>query len=146
MSIMGLDFGTSTVGVAISDSMLITALPIETITRKGENKLRRTYARIKELIEEYSVDRIVVGEPKNMNGTDSEMSELAEDFAEELEKKTGLPVEMWDERMTTMTAGKVLQAAGIKGANKKKYVDKLAASIILQGYLNYYGQRENNAL
>ncbi|MBQ6538320.1 MAG: Holliday junction resolvase RuvX [Eubacterium sp.] len=146
MSIMGLDFGTSTVGVAISDSMLITALPIETITRKGENKLRRTYARIKELIEEYSVDRIVVGEPKNMNGTDSEMSELAGDFAEELEKKTGLPVEMWDERMTTMTAGKVLQAAGIKGANKKKYVDKLAASIILQGYLNYYGQRENNAL
>ena len=146
MSIMGLDFGTSTVGVAISDSMLITALPIETITRKGENKLRRTYARIKELIEEYSVDRIVVGDPKNMNGTDSEMSELAEDFAEELEKKTGLPVEMWDERMTTMTAGKVLQAAGIKGANKKKYVDKLAASIILQGYLNYYGQRENNAL
>ena len=146
MSIMGLDFGTSTVGVAISDSMLITALPIETITRKGENKLRRTYARIKELIEEYSVDRIVVGEPKNMNGTDSEMSELAEDFAEELEKKTGLPVEMWDERMTTMTAGKILQAAGIKGANKKKYVDKLAASIILQGYLNYYGQRENNAL
>ena len=143
---MGLDFGTSTVGVAISDSMLITALPIETITRKGENKLRRTYARIKELIEEYSVDRIVVGEPKNMNGTDSEMSELAEDFAEELEKKTGLPVEMWDERMTTMTAGKILQAAGIKGANKKKYVDKLAASIILQGYLNYYGQRENNAL
>lgn len=143
---MGLDFGTSTVGVAISDSMLITALPIETITRKGENKLRRTYARIKELIEEYSVDRIVVGEPKNMNGTDSEMSELAGDFAEELEKKTGLPVEMWDERMTTMTAGKVLQAAGIKGANKKKYVDKLAASIILQGYLNYYGQRENNAL
>ncbi len=143
---MGLDFGTSTVGVAISDSMLITALPIETITRKGENKLRRTYARIKELIEEYSVDRIVVGEPKNMNGTDSEMSELAEDFAEELEKKTGLPVEMWDERMTTMTAGKVLQAAGIRGANKKKYVDKLAASIILQGYLNYYGQRENNAL
>lgn len=143
---MGLDFGTSTVGVAISDSMLITALPIETITRKGENKLRRTYARIKELIEEYSVDRIVVGDPKNMNGTDSEMSELAEDFAEELEKKTGLPVEMWDERMTTMTAGKVLQAAGIKGANKKKYVDKLAASIILQGYLNYYGQRENNAL
>ncbi len=146
MSIMGLDFGTSTVGVAISDSMLITALPIETITRKGENKLRRTYARIKELIEEYSVDRIVVGEPKNMNGTDSEMSELAGDFAEELEKKTGLPVEMWDERMTTMTAGKILQAAGIKGANKKKYVDKLAASIILQGYLNYYGQRENNAL
>ena len=143
---MGLDFGTSTVGVAISDSMLITALPIETITRKGENKLRRTYARIKELIEEYSVDRIVVGEPKNMNGTDSEISELAEDFAEELEKKTGLPVEMWDERMTTMTAGKILQAAGIKGANKKKYVDKLAASIILQGYLNYYGQRENNAL
>ena len=143
---MGLDFGTSTVGVAISDSMLITALPIETITRKGENKLRRTYARIKELIDEYSVDRIVVGEPKNMNGTDSEMSELAEDFAEELEKKTGLPVEMWDERMTTMTAGKILQAAGIKGANKKKYVDKLAASIILQGYLNYYGQRENNAL
>ena len=146
MSIMGLDFGTSTVGVAISDSMLITALPIETITRKGENKLRRTYARIKELIEEYSVDRIVVGEPKNMNGTDSEMSELAEDFAEEIKKKTGLPVEMWDERMTTMTAGKVLQAAGIRGANKKKYVDKLAASIILQGYLNYYGQRENNAL
>ncbi len=143
---MGLDFGTSTVGVAISDSMLITALPVETITRKGENKLRRTYARIKELIEEYSVDRIVVGEPKNMNGTDSEMSELAGDFAEELEKKTGLPVEMWDERMTTMTAGKVLQAAGIKGANKKKYIDKLAASIILQGYLNYYGQRENNAL
>ena len=146
MSIMGLDFGLSTVGVAISDSMLITAQPIETITRKGENKLRRTYARIKELISEYDVDRIVVGNPKNLDGTESEMSELAEDFAEELEEKTGLPVEFWDERFTTNMADRVLKAAGLKGANKKKYVDKMAASIILQGYLEYYGRRENNAL
>ncbi|MCR4605831.1 MAG: Holliday junction resolvase RuvX [Eubacterium sp.] len=144
MSIMGLDFGESTVGVAISDSMLITAQPVETITRKGENKLRRTYARIRELVEEYEVELIVVGDPKNMNGSESERSEKSEEFAEELEKKLEIPVKLWDERLTTKAAEKVLKAAGIKGANKKKYVDKLAASLILQGYLEYYGQRENN--
>ena len=136
MSVMGLDYGKSTVGVAISDSMLITAQPIETITRKGENKLRRTYARIRELIEEYSVDRIVVGDPKHMDGSVSERSEKSYEFARELELKTGLEVTMVDERLTTKTATDVLAEAGVREGDRKQFVDKLAASIILQTYLN----------
>ena len=135
MRVMGLDYGKSTVGVAISDSMGLTAQPIETITRKGENKLRTTYARLRELIEEYGVERIVVGLPLHMNGEKGDRAIKSEEFAKELESKVGLPVELYDERMTTVEASRVLTEGNIKKDRQKDYVDKLAASLILKGYL-----------
>ena len=136
MRVMGLDYGQSTVGVAISDSMGLTAQPTETIHRKGENKLRTTYARLRELIAEYEVERIVVGLPKHMSGEIGERAEKSRAFAAELETKVGLPVELWDERMTTMAAMQVLEEGGVRREDRKTYVDKLAASLILQGYLD----------
>ena len=133
---MGLDYGSVTVGVAISDSMLITAQPVETITRKNENKLRRTLARIEELIAEYNVGSIVLGFPKNMNNTQGERVEKTLEFKEKLEKRTGLEVILWDERLTTIEAMDTLKMGGVKTSDRKTYVDKIAASIILEGYLN----------
>ncbi len=135
MRVMGLDYGKSTVGVAISDSMGLTAQPIETITRKGEKKLRTTYARIRELIEEYQVEKIVVGLPLHMNGEKGDRAIKSEEFAAELETKVGLSVELIDERMTTVSAERVLDEGKVKKQDQKAYVDKLAASFILQAYL-----------
>ncbi len=135
MRVMGLDYGKSTVGVAISDSMGLTAQPIETITRKGEKKLRTTYARIRELIEEYQVEKIVVGLPLHMNGEKGDRAIKSEEFAAELESKVGLSVELIDERMTTISAERVLDEGKVKKEDQKAYVDKLAASFILQAYL-----------
>ena len=136
MRIMGLDFGSKTVGVALSDSLLITAQGLEIIGRKEENKLRRTLARIEELIQEYQVTEIVLGLPKNMNGTEGERVALTREFAEKLERRTGLPVIFWDERLTTVAADKAMMEAGIRRERRKEYVDKIAASLILQGYLD----------
>ena len=136
MRIMGLDFGSKTVGVALSDSLLITAQGLEIIGRKEENKLRRTLARIEELIQEYEVTEIVLGLPKNMNGTEGERVALTREFAEKLERRTGLPVILWDERLTTVAADKAMMEAGIRRERRKEYVDKIAASLILQGYLD----------
>ena len=136
MRIMGLDYGTKTVGVAISDALLLTAQGIETIERKEENKLRRTCARIEELIKEYDVDRIVLGFPKHMNNDIGERAQKAMEFGEMLKKRTGLEVIMWDERMTTISAERVLIESDVRRENRKKYVDKIAAVFILQGYLD----------
>ena len=136
MRIMGLDLGSKTVGVAISDPLLITAQGIEIIRRKEENKLRQTLARIEALIEEYEVDTIVLGLPKNMNDTLGERAQLSLEFKEKLERRTGLPVVMWDERLTTVAADKAMMEAGIRRENRKDYVDKIAACLILQGYLD----------
>lgn len=144
MRIMGLDFGSKTVGVAISDPLLITAQGIEIIRRKDENKLRRTLARIEELIVEYEVSEIVLGLPKNMNDTLGERAELSLEFKDKLERRTGLPVVMWDERLTTVSADKVMMEAGIRREHRKEYVDKIAAVFILQGYLDYRGSKEKN--
>ncbi len=141
MRIMGLDFGSKTVGVAISDPLLITAQGIEIIRRNEENKLRRTLARIEELIEEYEVDEIVLGFPKNMNDTLGERAGLSLEFKEKLERRTGLPVTMWDERLTTVAADKAMIEAGIRRERRKEYVDKIAAVFILQGYLDLRGNR-----
>ena len=137
MRIMGLDFGSKTVGVAISDPLLITAQGIEIIRRKDENKLRQTLARIEELIVEYEVSEIVLGLPKNMNDTIGDRAELSLQFQDKLERRTGLPVIMWDERLTTVAADKVMMEAGIRREHRKEYVDKIAATFILQGYLDY---------
>ena len=142
MRIMGLDFGSKTIGVAISDSLLITAQGIEIIRRKEENKLRQTLARIEALIEEYEVTEIVLGFPKNMNDTLGERAELSLEFKEKLERRTGLPVVMWDERLTTVAADKAMMEAGIRRENRKEYVDMIAATFILQGYLDLRANKQ----
>ncbi len=136
MTIMGLDYGSRTVGVAISDELLMTAQGKEIIRRKEENKLRKTLARIEELIQEYGVEKIVLGLPLNMDGTVSERSELCLEFKDKLERRTGLPVEMMDERLTTVEADEIMNEARIKGKKRKEYVDMIAAQIILQDYLD----------
>lgn len=137
MRIMGLDFGAKTVGVAVSDPLLVTAQSIETITRKSENKLRQTLARIEELIGEYQVDKIVLGLPKNMNGTEGERVEKTKEFQDMLFRRTGIPVELWDERLTTVAAERIMMESGIRREHRKEHVDAIAASLILQGYLEY---------
>ena len=136
MRIMGLDFGSKTVGVAVSDSLLVTAQGVEIIRRKEENKLRQTLARIEELILEYEVDEIVLGCPKHMNGTKGVRAELTEEFKDKLERRTGLPVSLWDERLTTVEADRTMMEAGIRRENRKDYVDMIAATLILQGFLD----------
>ncbi len=136
MRILGLDYGSVTVGVAVSDALLITAQPVEVIKRKSETKLRQTLARLEEIIAEYEVDKIVLGYPKNMNNTLGERVERTEEFKEKLEKRTGLEVVLWDERLTTISAVEVLKEGGVRRENRKKYVDKIAAVFILQGYLD----------
>ena len=133
---MGLDYGSRTVGVAVSDPLGITAQGLETIWRKQENKLRQTLARIEEIAAEYQVERIVVGYPKNMNNTVGERAEKALEFKEMLERRTGLSVVMWDERLTTVEANRTLMEANVRRENRKKYLDELAAVFILQGYLD----------
>ena len=136
MRIMGLDYGTKTVGVAISDALGFTAQGIETIEIAQAGKLRKTFARIEKLIDQYEVDRIVLGYPKNMNNTEGERCAATVDFKEKLEKRTGLPVILWDERQTTISAERVLQESGVRREHRKEYIDKIAAVFILQGYLD----------
>ncbi len=136
MRIMGLDYGSKTVGVAMSDALLITAQPLETIVRKSEDKLRQTLARIEELVTQYQVDTIVLGLPLNMDDSIGERAEKALAFKEMLARRTQLPVIMQDERLSTVEASEVLAKMGVPGREMKAYVDKIAASYILQDYLN----------
>ncbi|SHJ63580.1 putative holliday junction resolvase [Anaerocolumna jejuensis DSM 15929] len=136
-----MDYGSVTVGVAISDELLITAQGIETINRKQENKLRQTLARIEELIKEYNVERIVLGYPKNMNNTIGERAVKSEEFKVMLERRTGLTVILWDERLTTVAASQTLILGNVRREDRKAVVDKLAAVLILQGYLNYLSNK-----
>lgn len=137
MRILGLDYGTKTVGVAISDPLGITAQGLETITRKEANKLRKTLARIEAVIEEYGVEEIVLGFPKNMDNSVGERAQDCRNFAEMLERRTGLSVVLWDERLTTVSADKVLMESGVRRENRKAVIDKIAAVFILQGYLDF---------
>lgn len=131
-----MDFGAKTVGVAISDALLLTAQGVETIERKEENKLRRTCARIEELIREYEVGKIVLGFPKHMNNDIGERARKSLEFQEMLKRRTGLEVILWDERLTTAAAEQTLIESGVRRENRKKYIDKIAAVFILQGYLD----------
>ena len=141
MRIMGLDVGAMTVGVAISDELLITAQGIEVIRRKQENKLRQTYARIEQLIQEYEVSLVVIGYPKNMNNTIGERALKSEAFADDVRRRTGLEVVLWDERLTTVSAHRVLELGEVGLKKKMEVVDKVAAAVILQSYLDW---RRNN--
>ena len=141
MRIMGLDYGSKTVGVAVSDALLLTAQAVETISRPQETKLRRTLARIEELCREYEIEKIILGFPKNMNNTIGDRAEKSLEFAEMLKRRTGLPVVMWDERLTTVAANRAMMAGGVRRENRGQYVDALAAALILQGYLDSEGMK-----
>ena len=144
MRILGLDFGSMTVGVAVSDPLLMTAQSVEIIRRKQENKLRQTLARIEALIEEYQVDRIVLGLPRNMNATEGERAEKTREFAQMIFRRTGIEPVFWDERLTTVAADKLMMEAGVRREDRKDHVDAIAASFILQGYLDYlHNEKEN---
>lgn len=131
-----MDFGSKTVGVAVSDLLGMTAQPVETITRKDENKLRKTCARIEELIREYEVTKIVLGLPKHMNDDIGDRAEKSIAFGEMLKRRTGLEVVMWDERLTTVEAEQTLIECNVRREDRKKYVDQIAAVFILQGYMD----------
>ena len=146
MRILGLDFGSRTVGVAVSDGLLLTAQGVETIERKDENKLRQTAARIEALVKEYEVTTIVMGLPKNMNNTEGERVEKTKAFGEMLERRTGLPVVYWDERLTTVAAEQVLMESGVRRENRKAVIDKIAACFILQGYLDHIRFKQSESV
>jgi putative Holliday junction resolvase len=135
MRIMGLDLGDKTIGIAVSDPMGWTAQSVEVILR-GES-LKKEIARLGELIKQYEIEMILLGLPKNMNGTLGERSHKSIEYSEFLKKKFGLPVEMWDERLSTVSAERILLEADMSRAKRKKNIDKLAAALILQGYLDF---------
>ncbi len=147
MRIMGLDFGSKTVGVAVSDPLFVTAQGVETIRRKSPSKLRQTLARLEELIGEYEVGMIVLGYPKHLNNSEGERCERTLEFQDMLERRTDLPVTLWDERLTTVMADRAMEESGIRPEDRGEYVDELAAVLILQGYLdaqqNAVGEKEN---
>ncbi|MCI8635272.1 MAG: Holliday junction resolvase RuvX [Eubacterium sp.] len=137
MRIMGLDFGSRTVGVAVSDELGLTAQGVEIIRRKSPGKLRQTLARLEELVIYYDVEKIVLGYPKNMNNTEGERCEKTVEFKEKLERRMELPIVLWDERLTTVAAQNIMTESGIRAKEHKEYVDELAAMLILQGYLDF---------
>ena len=139
---MGLDYGSRTVGVAVSDSLGLTAQPAETVFRKKENHLRQTFSRPQEMIREYEVTTIVVGLPMHLDGGIGERAQLTMDFAEKLKARTGLPVILWDERESTAFAERSLITQQVRREERKKYVDQIAAVFILQGYLDYMNMRK----
>jgi putative holliday junction resolvase len=135
MRVLGLDLGTKTLGVAVSDELGWTAQGIETISideERGEYGLKR----LREIIDEYEVDKIVVGFPKNMNGTVGPRAEASQRFAQLLESEFSLPVILWDERLSTMAAERMLIAADVSRKKRKQVIDKMAAVVILQSYLD----------
>lgn len=136
MRIMGLDYGSKTVGVAISDELMITAQGIETVVRKDENKLRRTLARLEELARSYEIEKIVLGYPKHMNNTLGDRVEKTEKFKAMLERRLEVPVILWDERLTTVQANRALAEGGVLASQRKQHLDRLAAVLILQNYLD----------
>ena len=135
---IGLDYGSRTVGVAVSDPLHITAQPVETIWRKQENHLRKTLQRIEELVKEYGADTIVVGCPMNMNGTAGERVVKTQEFCDALMRRLPeVKVLLRDERLTTSQAEKVLMEGGVRREDRKEHLDSMAAVLILQNYLDF---------
>ena len=135
MRVLGLDVGTKTIGVAVSDEMGWTAQGIETI-KIADEQMEQSYPRLQQLIDEYSVEKIVVGLPKNMNGTIGPRGEACIEFADNVKEKLNIETMMWDDRLSTMTAERVLLSADVSRQKRKKVIDKMAAVMILQGYLD----------
>lgn len=136
MRLLALDFGSKTVGVAVSDALGLTATGVEIIRRKSPGKLRQTLARIEELIEEYSVDKIILGYPVMLDGSEGERVERTKEFASMLERRTGKEIIFQDERLTTVEAYEIMDLMGIKKEDRYYYVDMVAAKVILEDYLN----------
>ncbi len=136
MRIMGLDYGTKTVGVAISDPLGWTAQGIETIKRQDPRNLIATIERIRQLIEEYEIELLVVGLPKNMNNTEGERVKSTMYFVNRLKKELEMEIVTFDERLSTVSAERILIEGQVRRENRKEHVDKVAASIILQTYLD----------
>ncbi|MCF6093994.1 Holliday junction resolvase RuvX [Microaerobacter geothermalis] len=133
MRLLGLDIGDKTIGVAVSDELGWTAQGIEVIRRKSE---KEDLLHLQQIIDSYHVSQIVVGLPKNMNGTIGPRGELCMQFADKLKETTSLPVHLWDERLTTMAAERTLISADVSRKKRKQVIDKMAAVLILQSYLN----------
>ncbi|KPV56785.1 Holliday junction resolvase [Paenibacillus sp. A3] len=133
MRLMGLDYGDKTIGVAVSDELGWTAQGLEVIRRTTEE---RDMARLRELIAQYSVTEIVVGLPKNMNNTIGPRGEICIAFSEQLNETLQLPVHLWDERLTTASAQRTLLEADVSRKKRKQVIDKMAAALILQGYMD----------
>lgn len=131
-----MDYGDKTVGVALSDELLLTAQPLETICRERSNKLRKTLARLEELMVEYDVGKVVIGLPKKMNNDEGERCRLTREFGDMVGRRSGLEVIYQDERLTTISADSVLEEGGVKKEKRKKYIDGIAASLILKSYLD----------
>ena len=136
MRLMGLDFGSKTVGVAVSDELEMTATGVEIVRRESPNKLRRTLARVGELISEYNVSTVILGYPVMLDGSEGERVEKTKEFAQMLERRTGVEIIFQDERLTTVEAYEIMDQMGIKKEDRYKYVDMLAAKFILEDYLN----------
>ena len=136
MRTLGLDYGSKTVGVAVTDPLGLTAQGVEIIRRQKENHLRKTYQRIREICEQYDVEKIVLGLPLNMDDTMGDRAEKTLEFKKELERRLSVPVLLVDERLTTVEAIEIMDEAGIKVSEREKYVDMIAATIILQDYMN----------
>jgi len=145
MRILGLDYGDRTVGVAMSDELTLTAQPMETIYRERTHKLRQTLARIIEICDEYNVEKIVIGLPKSMNDEEGIRCQETREFADLLAKRTTREIIFQDERLTTIEANDILMQAGVHWTNRKQYIDKMAASLILRGYLESMSHQEQDA-
>ena len=133
MRTLGLDVGTKTIGVAVSDGLGLTAQTVTTIRRTS---LKADLAALAELVREYEAERFVVGMPFNMNGTEGPRAEATRKFVDTLTQALGLPVELWDERMSTMAATRTLLEADLSRAKRREVIDQMAAQFILQGWLD----------
>lgn len=140
MRILGLDVGSKTIGVAVSDEMGWTAQGLKTIQIQ-EDEQKSGIPELEEIIREYGIEKIIVGLPKNMNGTIGPRGEISLQFAKLLKNRFSLPVELWDERLTTMAAERILLTADVSRKKRKKVIDKMAASLILQSYLDSLGSQ-----
>ncbi len=135
MRILGLDYGSKTVGVAMTDALGMTVQPYKTIQRDRESKLRQTLSEIAEIVEQYQIGKIVMGLPLNMDDTEGDRAAKTRDFAEKLKLRVAVPIEFTDERLTTMEAEEILDQSGIPRSEQKKVIDQVAAQLILEQYL-----------
>ena len=135
MRILGLDYGSKTVGVAMTDALGMTVQPYKTIQRDRESKLRPTLSEIAEIVEQYQIEKIVMGLPLNMDGTEGDRAAKTRDFAEKLKLRVAVPIEFTDERLTTMEAEEILDQSCIPRSEQKKVIDQVAAQLILEQYL-----------
>ena len=136
MRLLALDFGSKTVGVAVSDELGLTATGVEIVRRKSPDKLRQTLARIEALIEEFQVDKVILGYPVMLDGSEGERVRKTKEFAQMLKRRTGKEIIFQDERLTTVEAYEIMDFMGIKKEDRYNYVDMVAAKVILEDYLN----------